>query len=197
MANGITITRILLALSVMGMLFIPSATVYTVCFILTLLIIAMDGLDGYIARKRGETSKLGAVLDIIGDRIVENGYWITFAVLGWVYAWIPLIVVIRGIITDSLRSVALERGFTAFGESTMMRSRVGLALVAYRPMRLIYAAAKALAFSLLIAEHIPGWEGTLTTTAAVTGEIAVYVAVTLCVLRGVPVIIESRRFFPS
>ena len=31
----------------------------------------MDGLDGYVARKFNETSKLGAVLDIMGDRIAE------------------------------------------------------------------------------------------------------------------------------
>ena len=34
---------------------------------------------------------------------------------------VPIIVLTRGIITDSLRSLALEKGYTPFGEKTMCR----------------------------------------------------------------------------
>ena len=74
MANIITLSRIFLAFIAMGLLFYD-AKYALVSLILTIFVMWFDGLDGYIARKFNETSKLGAVLDIMGDRIVENLYW--------------------------------------------------------------------------------------------------------------------------
>src|SRR3546814_3442538 len=42
---------------------------------LLLLIISLDGLDGWVARRRGETSVFGAVFDIAADRVVEAVLW--------------------------------------------------------------------------------------------------------------------------
>ncbi len=117
MANFITILRMILAVVAIGLLFDKTPTTYITAFVMTILVIWMDGLDGYVARKFNESSKFGAMLDILGDRVVENIYWISFLALGWLPVWVPLIVVTRGIITDGLRSVALEQGYTAFGES--------------------------------------------------------------------------------
>ncbi|MDO5438261.1 MAG: CDP-alcohol phosphatidyltransferase family protein, partial [bacterium] len=113
MANIITLSRIFLAFIAMGLLFIGSKTspdFAHISFIITIFVMWFDGLDGYIARKFNESSKLGAVLDIMGDRIVENIYWMVFCALGWISVLVPLIVLTRGIITDSLRSLALEKG---------------------------------------------------------------------------------------
>lgn len=110
MANIITITRVILAFIAVGLLFIDISKAYWAAFVLTIIVIWMDGLDGYVARKFNETSKFGALLDILSDRIVENTYWVTFAVLGWLPLWVPLVVLTRGIITDGLRSLALEQG---------------------------------------------------------------------------------------
>ena len=79
MANLITISRMILALITVALLFTKTTPVYTGAFILTIIVIWMDGLDGYVARKFNESSKFGALLDILGDRVVENVYWITFA----------------------------------------------------------------------------------------------------------------------
>ena len=40
--------------------------------LLTIAAIALDGVDGYIARKRKLATPLGAQFDILGDRVVEN-----------------------------------------------------------------------------------------------------------------------------
>ena len=124
MANFISILRTILAFVVIAMLFIKGDKVYWSAFGLSIVVIWMDGLDGYIARKFNECSKFGALLDILSDRIVENVFWISFAVLGWIGLWIPLVVMTRGIITDSLRSLALEQGYTAFGSTTMMTNKI-------------------------------------------------------------------------
>jgi CDP-diacylglycerol--glycerol-3-phosphate 3-phosphatidyltransferase len=153
----------------------------------------MDGLDGYIARKFNECSKFGALLDILSDRIVENVYWISFAVLGWINLWIPLVVMTRGIITDSLRSLALEQGYTAFGSSTMMKSKIGKFIVASNFVRFTYAVCKAVAFALLIAAHVPS-EYPYKPVVNIVAYATTYIAVFFCVIRGIPVMIESKRF---
>jgi CDP-diacylglycerol--glycerol-3-phosphate 3-phosphatidyltransferase len=196
MANIITIFRAILAIFVIGILFVQSQTVYITAFILTIIVIWMDGLDGYVARKFNESSKFGAVLDIIGDRVVENVYWISFLALGWLPVWVPLIVSIRGMVTDGLRSVAMEQGYTAFGSSTMMTSKIGKFIVASNFSRFSYAIFKAIAFALLIAAHMPEtykYQDIISTIAYTS----VYISVFFCVVRGIPVLIESKRFFPS
>ena len=183
-----------LALIVVALLFMPTKNIYIFATIMTAIIIWMDGLDGYVARKFNEASKLGAVLDILSDRVVEMVYWIAFCALGWLPVWVPLVVVVRGTITDGLRSIALEQGFTAFGSSTMMQSKIGKFIVASNFSRFTYAITKALAFVLMIAGNIPA-EYQYKSVILATGLTCSYIAVAFCVVRGVPVIIESKRFF--
>ena len=196
MANIITLSRIILAFIAMFLLMLNTQNSYIAAFVVTAVVIWFDGLDGYIARKFNEVSKFGAVLDILGDRVVECTFWIYFMSLGWIPAWIPIVVTARGIITDGLRSVALEQGFTAFGSSTMMQSKIGKFIVASNFCRFTYAVTKAIAFTFLILANTPleyAHKDIVTTIAYV----CTYIAVAFCVVRGIPVIIESRRFFPK
>ena len=92
MANVISISRIFLIFMAAGLLFFEKSTVaYVSALILTILAFSFDGLDGYIARKFNETSKLGAVLDIMGDRITEYVFWIMLAHMGWIPVLFPII----------------------------------------------------------------------------------------------------------
>lgn len=218
MANFITIVRIILGFIAICLLFYQTPASYIAAFVLTLITIWFDGLDGFVARLLNETSKFGAVLDILGDRIVENIYWIVFAVLGWIPVWVPLIVVTRGLLTDGVRSVALEQGYTAFGSNTMMKTKLGHFLVASNFSRGSYAVTKALAFALMILCNFPfasmnlflqGVDPELSANAVSAwttfhniciaicpfAHFCVYAAVVFCVLRGLPVLIESKRFF--
>ena len=124
MANLLTILRMILAIIAIEFLFSGRPELTVASALLTVFVIILDGLDGYVARAYNEQSKFGSLFDILGDRVVENFYWIAFAILGLVGAWVPLVVVARGIITDGLRSVAFSKGYTAFGENTMMKNKV-------------------------------------------------------------------------
>lgn len=194
MANFITMSRIFLALITVAMLFIKTTPVYIAAFVLTAIVIWFDGLDGYIARKFNESSRFGAMLDILGDRIVENIYWIAFCALGFVPAWIPIVVVTRGILTDGVRSLAFEKGFTAFGETTMQQNKIAKFIVASNFVRFTYAFCKALAFALLIAAYIPAAYAGKDVVATIA-YVCVYISVFFCVVRGLPVLLESKRFF--
>jgi CDP-diacylglycerol---glycerol-3-phosphate 3-phosphatidyltransferase len=197
MANYITLLRTILSFAVVGMLHVRTRWMYLAAFVLTLVLIWMDALDGYVARKRGEASKMGAVIDILGDRVVEMSYWIAFAKLGWVPLWVALLVAARGIIVDGVRALALERGMTPFGASSMMRSKIGVLLVSSRASRALYGVAKTLAFSLLILAFAPGVFRHLGPLVKWTAYASVCVAVILCVVRGVPVLLEARRMFAT
>ena len=194
MANLVSLIRTLLGLLVVGLLFIHTQSMYWICFVLTIVVIAMDALDGYLARKFNESSKMGAVIDILGDRIVEQVYWVTFLALGWLPLWVPLVVIVRGIVVDGLRSMALEQGFTAFGQSSMQQSKLGWLLVSSNFSRTTYAVAKAAAFAFMILGHTPGFAPAVASPITWLGLSCTYISVAFCVVRGLPVLIEGRRF---
>lgn len=194
MANFITMIRVFFSFIVVLLLMCQTQSCYIAAFILTAIVIWFDGLDGYVARKFNEASKFGAMLDILCDRIVECIYWIVFAAMGWVTMWMPIIVVTRGLITDGLRSLAMEQGYTAFGSSTMMQTKLGKFIVASNFCRFTYAVTKALAFALMILAYVPGGLNGVSQIIAPYAYGCAYIAVVFCVVRGIPVILESDRF---
>ena len=191
-ANLVAITRAVLAFLAIAILF-HQPQLYLLAVGMTITALLMDGLDGWVARRYGEVSRIGAVIDILTDRIVELTYWIAFAALGWIPAWIPIVVAVRGLLVDGARALAFERGLTAFGPTTMMRSKLGTFLVASRESSSAYGIAKASAFALMILAYAPALPETARPVVLAMGLVSVYAAVALCVLRGVPVLLEARR----
>ena len=198
-ANLITLARIILAFLAIT-LFGGSFWINLLATLLVALVIWMDAWDGYVARKLGIASKLGALLDITGDRIVENAFWIYFAVIKMVPLWMPLVVISRSFIVDSLRALAFAEGKTAFGPDTMMKSPVTKFLVASSFSRGVYGFAKAAVFIWLglilvfvsaAAEGrflLPRW---MFRSVLIIGDLLAYVTVVLCILRGLPVIWDA------
>lgn len=210
MANLLTILRMILAVLAIEFLFTGNPSLCITSVILTLFVIVLDGLDGIVARALNEQSKFGSVFDILGDRVVENLYWIAFAVIGWVGVWVPMVVVARGILTDGLRSIALSQGYTAFGSDTMMKNKFCHFLTASRFSRAVYGIAKTLVFLMLIIAYIPNLEyyDAMSINAfsrfamyqpmlVKIADILVYVTVGMCIVRGLPVLFESRRFIEN
>ena len=210
MANLLTILRMILAVVAIELLFTGRPDFAITSVLLTLFVIILDGLDGVVARALNEQSKFGSVFDILGDRVVENLYWIAFAVIGWVGVWVPMVVVTRGILTDGFRSIALAQGYTAFGASTMMQNKFFHFLTASRFSRAVYGVAKTLVFLMLIIANIPNIEyfDGMTVNAYLyyadiqpclitIADILVYVTVAMCIIRGIPVLIESQRFIKN
>lgn len=196
MANIISISRIFFVFIAAALLYFKnSSEAYLLAFVLTVIAFALDGLDGYVARKFHEESKLGSVLDIMGDRIAEYIYWIMLAHLGLVPVLFPIIVVTRGVVTDSLRSVAMEQGLIAFGKGSMLQDPVCQWICGAKPMKIGYAVAKAIAFALYILASVPKMPEFTACCMIVIAAIFAEIAIILCVLRGIPVILESRRFF--
>lgn len=193
MANLITLSRLLLLILVVAMAYQPPSPWQFLDVPLLIVVFVTDGLDGWVARRRGEESQFGAVFDIAGDRIVELTMWIVLADLDLVPVWVPLVFVIRGTIVDAIRaSQTRQRDQSPFA---MMETPLGRWLVAGKFMRIFYSVLKAHAFCwLLLIQPIPAlfpafwgaWGGLL----GAVGGLLVYLSVALCLVRGLPVIAE-------
>ncbi|MEE9480987.1 MAG: CDP-alcohol phosphatidyltransferase family protein [Kiloniellales bacterium] len=192
MANIITLTRLLLLLPLVAMIYLASPSWQLATVPLLAVIIGMDGLDGYVARKRREVSVFGSIFDIAVDRVIEYMLWAVLAHVGLVPMWVALVFIIRGTLVDSIRYAAIAEGETAFG---MMRSPIGRFLVASRFMRGMYGTIKATAFGWLLLiqplpDLAPAFWGDWSGPVGMITIILVYASVVVCLVRGVPVIVE-------
>lgn len=190
-ANIVSVIRVFVAFAAVALLFRHTQKAYIISFILTIIAFSMDAVDGYLARKYGQASQLGAVLDIMGDRIVESIYWIVFAVLGWIPVIFPLICVARAFVTDGIRSVALTKGMTPFG---MQSTSWGKYICASKFMKTSYAVAKVAAFILLILAYIPCEKYNMMSVEPVAVVFA-WIAIIFCIVRAIPVVAESGKLF--
>jgi CDP-diacylglycerol--glycerol-3-phosphate 3-phosphatidyltransferase len=193
MANLVTLGRLLLLVVVVALYYVPPGWWQFAGFFLTILVFVSDGLDGYVARKRNEASLFGALFDIAGDRITELTLWIVAADTDLVPIWVPLVFIMRGVIVDTIRSSqTLAQGVAPFA---LMSSRFGKFLVAGKFMRGLYAAVKGCAFSGLALERpfpvvLPWLHSQIGWLTTGLTYFFVYLAVLLCIIRGLPVIAE-------
>lgn len=192
MANLITSARFALLFLLVAMVYLAPPRWQLLDPLLLILIIALDGIDGYVARRRGEASVFGSVYDIAVDRAVENILWIVLADLELVPVTIALLFITRGILVDTVRGQSIAQGVGAF---EMMRSPLGRFLVAGRFMRGLYGTVKAFAFSWILLMQplrslLPeSWAKWSDVVNLITYTL-VSIAVVLCLLRGIPVLVE-------
>jgi len=170
---------------------------------LTVAAIALDAVDGHLARVKKMATPVGAQLDILGDRMIENMFFTYFAVVGLVSLWLPILFFARGAATDFLRALAIKAGHTGWGAGAMLRNDLARSLVASRWSRGLYAGLKCVCFCYL------GLELALTRgPVALLGPVSLdmhaairagaqtlaWLTAAFCVLRGVPVLLGGWKF---
>jgi CDP-diacylglycerol--glycerol-3-phosphate 3-phosphatidyltransferase len=194
-ANLITILRFPMLVVVVVVLYLGGTVGQLIDVLLILILILMDTLDGVVARRRGEQTLIGSALDIAADRTVEIVLWVAYAHQGLISVAIPLTVIIRGALTDAARAVALQRGQSAH---TMMRTTLGRWLVASAWMRTSYSVSKVSAFLLLaLTVGLRSGGYAVWRTIWTAGVTISWLALALCILRGLPVLVESADFLRS
>ena len=170
---------------------------------LTVASIALDALDGHLARKKQLATPMGAQIDILGDRMIENAYFTYFAVVGMVSLWLPVFFFARGAMTDFLRSLAMRAGHSGWGANAMLQTWWGRSLVASRWSRGLYAAMKCVCFcylglELALTRGPVALLGELTDDAhlaiRVGAQALTWATAAFCFLRGLPVLIEGWKF---
>jgi len=184
MANLITLARFPLLLAWVTLLTWGSAGARLFGAGVLLLGLLLDTVDGIVARRRGEASLLGSVLDIAADRAYELVVWVSFAALGMIPVAVPIIVIVRTTLTDALRSVGVAGGVAPLAQHRPGLSRL---LVSSSWGRIGYSTAKVMAFmGLAMLEALPG---AAPLRASIEG--IVWIAVALCVVRGLPVFVQA------
>lgn len=69
-----------------------------------------DFLDGYIARKSNQITKLGKLLDPIADKILTSAALISLVQLQRVAAWIVVVIIAREFAVTGIRAMAATEG---------------------------------------------------------------------------------------
>ena len=105
-----------------------------------------DFLDGYLARKYNNVTNYGKLMDPIADKISINSILIILSAYGYIHPIVPVIVVMRDIIINSLRMVAASTGavepagFTGKFKTAFLMIGVTLKLFGNLPFALVNVA---------------------------------------------------------
>lgn len=82
-----------------------------------------DAMDGHIARKNNLVTNFGKFADPIADKILTVSTLMMMSSRGLLSVWVPVIVVIRELMVDGLRLIALEKGrVVAAGKSGKIKT---------------------------------------------------------------------------
>lgn len=92
--------------------------------LILLMAAATDVMDGYIARKRGEITTLGILLDPIADKLLISAAFVSLVQMGLMPAWMVVIIIGREFIVVGLRDIASSEGLiipaSALGKTKMI-----------------------------------------------------------------------------
>lgn len=73
-----------------------------------------DGLDGYLARRRGQITTMGMLLDPLADKIMVTGAVVALVAYNpqVMKVWIAVVIIAREFLISGLRSIASSEGYT-------------------------------------------------------------------------------------
>jgi phosphatidylglycerophosphate synthase len=193
-ATWITLSRFPLLLAGMVALYQDSSSARLLGVGLILVGLLLDTVDGIVARRTGQASLVGGVLDIAADRTYELVLWVGFADLGLIPAWISFVILTRTTLTDAFRSLGVAQGAAPLDQH---RSVVARFLVRSAVTRVGYSIGKVATFGGLglvwASRGTPAgsFPAEIATTLQVVVEAALPATVLLCLLRGMPVIVSG------
>ena len=126
--NKLTITRIIMSIVIIILLLFPFQMAgiefpqlfineklvvdskYLIAGILFILASITDFLDGFIARKYNLITDFGKLLDAIADKVLVNSVLIILASQGFIHPIIPVVIIVRDSIVNSIKMLAASKG---------------------------------------------------------------------------------------
>jgi CDP-diacylglycerol--glycerol-3-phosphate 3-phosphatidyltransferase len=117
--NSITMSRIVMIPLLLWILSVHfpyrnGAEQEVLASILFILASITDGVDGYLARKRGQITTMGMLLDPLADKIMVTAALVALVAYNppVVKVWIAVVIIGREFLISGLRSIAASEGFT-------------------------------------------------------------------------------------
>jgi CDP-diacylglycerol---glycerol-3-phosphate 3-phosphatidyltransferase len=77
---------------------------------------ATDWLDGYLARRWGQVTKIGKLLDPVADKILIMSAMVVLVEIDVIRAWIAVVFIAREFAVTGLRSIAASEGIVIHAE---------------------------------------------------------------------------------
>ncbi len=108
--NALTALRIFLAPWVVVLLLTRTEWGWFLGLVVFTIAVITDYLDGWLARRRNEQTKLGAMLDPLADKLLLSAAFISLIELEMAPAWIVALIIGREFAVTWLRTEALGRG---------------------------------------------------------------------------------------
>jgi CDP-diacylglycerol--glycerol-3-phosphate 3-phosphatidyltransferase len=115
--NALTLLRIFLVPFLVVVLLTKFDGREIVALAIFLVATATDFFDGWLARRRGEITTLGTLLDPIADKLLISAAFISLVEVGLVPAWMVVVVVGREFAVTGLRSIASGQGIVISASS--------------------------------------------------------------------------------
>jgi len=142
--NILTLSRLLMSFVFMFLIF-REGLFYKAASLGVFLIGAItDYWDGYLARKRGQISKFGQLLDPIADKVLIFAAFLSFVQLRIVPAWMVAVMLTREVLITGVRLLAAGGGTVIpAGRSGKHKTVVQITCVI---LILVYLTAKEFAF---------------------------------------------------
>jgi CDP-diacylglycerol--glycerol-3-phosphate 3-phosphatidyltransferase len=111
-ADYLTLLRIILTPVCLYFLFIPMEHKEIYAAAIFIIAALTDGLDGYVARRRKESSSFGKSFDPIADKILIGGALYSLFILGQVSWWVVTVILVREVLITILRAQASKKGLS-------------------------------------------------------------------------------------
>jgi CDP-diacylglycerol---glycerol-3-phosphate 3-phosphatidyltransferase len=103
--NSISLFRVAMVPLLMVFLLVDVPGGDIVALLIFLIAAASDSLDGYIARRRKQTTVLGAFLDPLADKLLVTAALVSLVGLDRLSAWVAMVVIAREFAVSGLRMV--------------------------------------------------------------------------------------------
>jgi CDP-diacylglycerol--glycerol-3-phosphate 3-phosphatidyltransferase len=131
--NSLTLLRIFLVPFLVVVLLTKFDGREIVGLIIFLFAAALDFLDGWVARRRGQITTLGTLLDPIADKLLISAAFISLVELGIAPSWMVVIIVGREFAVSGLRAIASSQGVvisaSGWGKAKMFSQVVAASLL--------------------------------------------------------------------
>ncbi|MDR1533165.1 MAG: CDP-diacylglycerol--glycerol-3-phosphate 3-phosphatidyltransferase [Clostridiales bacterium] len=113
-----------------------------------------DALDGYIARSRNLVTDFGKFADPLADKLLVSAALIAMTELGWLPAWVVVVIISREFIITGLRSVAASKNIIlAAGFWGKLKTVAQMIMIVYIILGLdgtVFSAVKTLLIALAV-----------------------------------------------
>ena len=131
--NSLTLLRIFLVPFLVVVLLTKFDGRETVGLVIFLVATATDFLDGWLARRRGQITTFGTLLDPIADKLLISAVFISLVELGLAPSWMVVIIVGREFAVSGLRAIASGQGIvisaSGWGKAKMFTQIVAASLL--------------------------------------------------------------------